>query len=365
VNLRTVTRGDAALAASALLLFISSFLTYYKANAGLCQASGASCSSNAWSVDLFPLLPAVFLLGIGGAALILLERLIPQAPPVLNIPLRSWGTVLTFASAWSALWALFGGPSGALFGVPTATSSPQIGAYLSLLFAALLVVFAVAGPIVPALAEPLLPTPAPPDPNAPHGYGEQHPHVGHLSGQPVQQAHPGQPFQGPGQQAQGGYGHPAPSPYGPPQPQAQTPAPQTAPPTAADHGAATPQTARLGAPAPQAKPAPEARDTPPPAADNATTRLAKPEPQAPREGGAEKPPAAAGDRAAPAFSPFWFAVPAARPLAPENDPTGPSVAELVPGTWYLAIAQHGDALLTVTQEGKRGLLADTSGIQRG
>ncbi|MGW3293626.1 hypothetical protein ACWC9S_06645 [Streptomyces xiamenensis] len=66
----------------------------------------------------------------------------------------------------------------------------------------------------------------------------------------------------------------------------------------------------------------------------------------------------------PNFQPFWFAVPAARPLYDENGSPTP-VAELAPGTWYLAVEQRGQALVAQTQDGRRGVLQDTSGIQRG
>ncbi|RLV08488.1 hypothetical protein CTZ27_06730 [Streptomyces griseocarneus] len=83
-------------------------------------------------------------------------------------------------------------------------------------------------------------------------------------------------------------------------------------------------------------------------------------------GGAAAPQAAAQPAAAPAgdFSPFWFAVPVPRPLFAEDGSPTP-VAELAPGTWYLAVEQRGQALVAQTQDGRRGVLQDTSGIQRG
>lgn len=374
MNLRTVTRGDAALAASALLLLVSSFFTFYQASPGSCTATASACSTNAWNSALFPLLPAVILLGVIGAALVLLGRLLPQEPSALGIGLRHWGVVLTVASAWSALWSLFGGPTGGLFGVSGANSSPQLGAFLTFLFCAADVVLAVAGPVLPVLAAPLLPEAkpqTPPSPYAPQGpegqpvvpgYGApapQQPHVGHFHPQPVQQAQPGRPFQGPEQQA-------ATLPLPNPAEQAAANGAGAARPAAAPgaSGASEASTARLAKATPQ--------DTPPGAAS--TVRLgAASGAQTPVPGaqtpGAQAPaaqgPAAEPAGAAPAFAPFWFAVPAARPLAPENDPNGAPVGELVPGTWYLAIAQRGDALLARTQEGKSGLLVDTSGIQRG
>ncbi|WP_315987408.1 hypothetical protein [Streptomyces sp. uw30] len=70
-------------------------------------------------------------------------------------------------------------------------------------------------------------------------------------------------------------------------------------------------------------------------------------------------PAPAGD-----FSPFWFAVPVPRPLFAEDGSPTP-IAELAPGTWYLAVEQRGAILVAQTQDGRRGVLQDTSGIQRG
>ncbi|WP_052441342.1 hypothetical protein [Streptacidiphilus anmyonensis] len=377
MNLRTVTRGDAALAASALLLLVSSFFTFFQAGADACSGTASACSTSAWNASLFPLLPAVVLLGIIGPVLVLLGRLLPQEPSALGIGLRPWGVVLTVASAWSALWTLFGGPTGDLFGHPEVSSSPQLGAFLAFVFCAANVVLAVAGPVLPFLAAPLLPqsaAQAPPYPYAPQGAegqpdfpgfgtpaGQQQSHVGHFHPQPVQQAHPGQPFQGPEQQA--------------------ATLPLSAPAEQATAGAAAPAkesadaaTARLARQTP--------RDTPPGAAS--TVRLGAGSPSAPKPAAAQnstaqssaaRGPGAQGSAAAvaagepetpaPAFAPFWFAVPAARPLAPENDPKGAPVGELVPGTWYLAIAQRGEALLARTQEGKSGLLVDTTGIQRG
>lgn len=124
-----------------------------------------------------------------------------------------------------------------------------------------------------------------------------------YGGQPQAQQQPG-----------AGYGYPGgqqPQPYG------QTP--QPAPP----YG---------GTPQPNPTPAPTPRDaTPAPAAD---------------------------------FTPFWFAVPVTRSLFAE-DGSHP-IAELAPGTWYLAVDQRGPAtLIAQTQDGRRGVLNETSDIQRG
>ncbi|WP_328298398.1 hypothetical protein OG389_11630 [Streptomyces sp. NBC_00435] len=74
----------------------------------------------------------------------------------------------------------------------------------------------------------------------------------------------------------------------------------------------------------------------------------------------EATPAPAAD-----FTPFWFAVPVARPLFAEDGSSPTPIAELAPGTWYLAVEQRGSSLIAQTQDGRRGQLQDTSGIQRG
>ncbi|MEW2348453.1 hypothetical protein AB0904_12325 [Streptomyces sp. NPDC006684] len=76
--------------------------------------------------------------------------------------------------------------------------------------------------------------------------------------------------------------------------------------------------------------------------------------------GATPPPAAQPAE----FAPFWFAVPVPRPIYGE-DGTPTPIAELTPGTWYLAVDQRGQDLVAQTQDGKRGVLRDTTGIQRG
>ncbi|MGW6915870.1 hypothetical protein ACWGB8_18950 [Kitasatospora sp. NPDC054939] len=64
------------------------------------------------------------------------------------------------------------------------------------------------------------------------------------------------------------------------------------------------------------------------------------------------------------FMPFWFAVPVVRPLVGERGGSEP-VSELTPGTWYLAVGSAGDGLVVQLQDGRRGVLKDASGIQRG
>ncbi|MBT2443348.1 hypothetical protein J7E93_25290 [Streptomyces sp. ISL-36] len=90
----------------------------------------------------------------------------------------------------------------------------------------------------------------------------------------------------------------------------------------------------------------------------------QPEPQAAAP--APQPAQAQAQPQQPAadFTPFWFAVPVARPLYAEDGSPTP-IAELAPGTWYLAVEQRGPGLVAQTQDGRRGVLQDTTGIQRG
>jgi hypothetical protein len=79
---------------------------------------------------------------------------------------------------------------------------------------------------------------------------------------------------------------------------------------------------------------------------------------------AAQPAPAAAQAPAADFTAFWFAVPVPRPLFAEDN-SGAQIAELTPGTWYLAVDQRGAALIAQTQDGRRGVLQDSSGIQRG
>ncbi|MCX4980605.1 hypothetical protein [Streptomyces sp. NBC_00572] len=176
------------------------------------------------------------------------------------------------------------------------------GLVLGLIASLVLAGAAVAGPMVPALQAPLV---GAPKPQTPQPYGMQ----------------PGQP--GP-QGVPGGYGYPgAQQPFGGPQDPSQ--------------GAGQPFGAQAAA-APQPQ-APQ-----------------QPEPQAQAQ--APQAPAAAD------FTPFWFAVPVGRALYAEDGSQAP-IAELAPGTWYLAVEQRGSTLVAQTQDGRRGVLQDTTGIQRG
>ncbi|WP_416873394.1 hypothetical protein [Kitasatospora sp. SC0581] len=303
MNLRALTRGDAAVAGAAVLLFIASFLPYWTVDCG--NSRYCPPSQNAWSTDLFPILPSIYLLGIAAAVLILVQRFQGAAAAnrqVLGLRLDQWGIALSVAALWTSVWALGGGTSSSVV-------SHGFGAWLGFIALLALAGAAAAGPLVPALKAPLAadrPAAVP----GQYGYPGQPGQPG-APGQPGQYGYPAQ-GQDPAFGGQGGYGYPG---AGQPQPGQPVQAAQP-------HDA--------GAPAPQ--PVPAAQQAPAPAAD---------------------------------FQPFWFAVPAPRQLAPKDNPAGAPVGEVVPGTWYLAVEQRGAALVAQLPDGSQGVLADTTGIQRG
>lgn len=313
MNLRALTRGDAAVAGAAVLLFISSFLPYFSYEYCVTANACGSNTQNAWSTGSFPILPSVFLLGIIAAALILVQRFQGEAASgrqVLGLRLDQWGVALAAAALWSGVWALGGG------------GSHGFGAWLAVLALLVLAGAAAAGPLVPALQAPLL-SDKPPVTQAPY------------SGAPIggYQPAPGQPGQ-PGQ-----YGYPgAPVDHGQPQPgQGGLPGYAAAPQEQQQQNG-------YGYPTPG-----QAAGQPAPVMHQEPTQVQPAVPAAP-----------AAD-----FAPFWFAVPSPRQLAPRDNPVGPPVGELVPGTWYLAVEQRGNSLVAQLQDGSHGLLNDASGIQRG
>ncbi|MGW3036349.1 hypothetical protein ACWDCB_34690 [Streptomyces sp. NPDC001178] len=255
MNIRSLTRGDGVVIGAAVLLFIASFRNLY-------SVSGFDIDVNAW--DSLGTGLGVFMGGVIGAALIVVNRCLPQPRKVAGLDLGVAGVAFSVLSAWTLFWYLV--DSGK-------NTSPAAGLILGFIAALVLAGAAIATPLVPALQAALIPAPKP---AAPQPYGAQPP---------------------------GGYGYPGAQqqPYGG-QPQPGQP-----------YGAQQPQQGQ------------------PPAGD---------------------------------FSPFWFAVPVPRPLFAEDGSPTP-IAELAPGTWYLAVEQRGPALVAQTQDGRRGVLQDTSGIQRG
>ncbi|MEU4213093.1 hypothetical protein AB0F13_24395 [Streptomyces sp. NPDC026206] len=301
MNIRSLTRGDGVVIGAAVLLFIASFLSFRSYDCG----SAINCPKEpiGWKPELFPVLPSIFLAGIVAAALVIAARFQPEGRKLIGLGLDQWGMALAVFAAWSSLWTIFGGPD-------VDQISPGVGQILGLIANLVLAVVVALTPRTPALKAPLMgaPRPAPAQP-----YGGMAPDQGYG-------------YPGPGGMQPGA----GPSPYG-----AQTPQPYA--------GQAGPT---------QVQPQPGAG-------------AAAPQPAAAGQPAAGQPvagqPAAAGGGE---FAPFWFAVPVNRPLFAE-DGSPSQIAELAPGTWYLAVDQRGPALVAQTQDGRRGLLQDTTGIQRG
>ncbi len=265
MNIRSLTRGDGVVIGAAVLLFIASFLNFY-------SADGYDLDANAW--DNLGTGLGLYMGGVIGAALIVLNRCLPQPRKIVGLDLGTVGAAFTVLVAWSLFWTLVDVPTG---------GSAAAGLILGFIASLVLAGGAIASPLVPALQAALIPAPKPPTP---------------------------QPY---GAQPQGGYGYP---------------------------GAQQPQAGQPYGGQPQA---------------------GQPFGGQPQQGGAQPQPQPqpGGD-----FSPFWFAVPVPRPLFAEDGSPTP-IAELAPGTWYLAVEQRGPALVAQTQDGRRGVLQDTSGIQRG
>ncbi|GHJ37955.1 DUF5336 domain-containing protein [Streptomyces sp. TS71-3] len=271
MNFRSLKRGDGVVIGAAVLLFIASFLDYFSVPSGY-----PGSAPTAW--DSLGAGLGVYMGGVIGAALIVVNRAQPQPRKVAGLELHQIGTAFTVMSAWVMFWTI----------VDLNGTSAGAGLVLGLIAALILAAAAVATPLVAQLQAPL--KGAPRTVSAPYGGVQQ---------------------QG------GGYGYP---------------------------GAGAPQPSYGSQPG-QGQPGPYG---------------AQPVPQ---QGGAPQQQAQ-GTGPGGDFSPFWFAVPVQRPLYAE-DASGAPIAELAPGTWYLAVEQRGSGLVAQTQDGRRGVLQDTTGIQRG
>ncbi|MFI9718534.1 hypothetical protein ACIHFE_02610 [Streptomyces sp. NPDC052396] len=309
MNIRSLTRGDGVVIGAAVLLFIASFLDYYSVDcSGPCDTSKVP---NLWEGKVFPALPSIVLAGLIAAALIVASR-IQTGRNVLGLTLEQWGTALAVFATWTTLWTMFDGPLEDM----NSNVGVGIGRILALIANAVIAAAALFSSRVPALKAPLMG--APQQPVSPYGTG---PNPGYGYPNPAA-GQPGAPY---GAQPGASFGGQAPSPYQPQDPTTVQPA------------ASQPDGGAGAAAAQQA---------------------------AGQSFGGGQPAGAQGGAPASGFTPFWFAVPVNRPLFPEDGSQTP-IAELTPGTWYLAVDQRGPALVAQTQDGRRGVLQDTSGIQRG
>ena len=316
MNRKGITRGDAIVVLAVVLIFIFSFFQYYEVSAtfrsssddGDLLGSGGTTSSkgwNAWTVNFYPLMPAVVLVPLLAVLLLVVGRFVPQPDrPVLGLAPRQWATAFGVTAAISGFFAPFGAggaigdmvndEAGSQFSVDT---GPTVFAWLMMVAGLVAALFLIVGDRIPSLAAPLFA----PVPQQPWAYMPA-PNGG-TGGYPVPNTGAGYPPPA----------YPAPHPGAP----------------------------MVGVPAHV-----------PAAADVAV---------APEPHGAEamSAPAPGGE-----FAQYWFAVPEARTLAPTEGLDKTPVATLETGQWYLAVAPHPGGVL-VEADGVRGVLGDVSGIQRG
>ncbi|MDI2128543.1 DUF5336 domain-containing protein [Yinghuangia seranimata] len=188
MDIKKLTRGDAVIAASALLVLIFSFMDYMGAKS---QSYGGETYSgpsvNAWSGDLAPVISAVVLTSIAAAACVVLGRLLPSEPRPLGIPLSQFGVPLAIVAPINALWSLAGKDGLEL----------KVGGIFVLIFVIVGSAAVIATPLVPALKAPLTAGGGAPA----NAYGQPP-----AYGQPAPQA-AGAPYGG--APAPGGYAAPA------------------------------------------------------------------------------------------------------------------------------------------------------------
>ncbi|MGC0416620.1 hypothetical protein [Embleya sp. AB8] len=355
MNRKGITRGDAIVILAIVLIFIFSFFKYYEVSVSFPGGSSGSSGSsddgdvfgggrgseshtwNAWTVNFYPLMPAVVLVPLLAVLLLVIGRFVGRPDkPILGLAPRQWAIAFGVTGAFSGFFAPFG--AGGMIGdivkdLGTARysidSGPTVFAWLMMVAGLIAALFLIIGDRIPSLAAPLFsPVPQHPWGYPPPGTGGYPAPIDPNTGFPMavdpntgfpMAVDPGTGFPVPN--ATGGY--PPPAYPAPPQP------------TGVAAGAPM-----VGVPAIQMPDTPDAPGTAAPQA-----------------------PAAAGPNP-PEFAQFWFAVPEARPLAPTEGLSKEPVATLQTGQWYLAVAPHPGGVL-VEADGVRGVLSDVSGIQRG
>ncbi len=158
MDIRALSRADAAAVAAALTLVAASFLTFYSVEA--CQdRAGVVCSATAWKDTMLPVLLTLHAVGAVAGALVLVSVYAPGRVSLLGLEVSQWATGCAFFSAWSAIGPLFGGGEEA---------GLDVGAVLSTGSAVALAAAVGARGRVPALDLPLMAaTAADPRPKSP------------------------------------------------------------------------------------------------------------------------------------------------------------------------------------------------------
>ncbi len=136
---------------AAVLLFIASFLSFY-------TATGYSDAPTAW--DYLGDGLGLYIGGVIGAALIVVNRLLPQPRKIAGLELGQAGVAFSVLVVWALFWTLVDVPDGLSAGG---------GLILGFIASLVLVSGAIATPLLPPLQAALVPAPKPPprSPTAP------------------------------------------------------------------------------------------------------------------------------------------------------------------------------------------------------
>ena len=97
MNIRSLTRGDGVVIGAAVLLFIASFLKLY-------SVSGYDVDVTAW--DNLGNGLGTYMSGVIAAALIVVNRILPQPRKVAGLDLGTVGAAFTVLIAWELFWSL-------------------------------------------------------------------------------------------------------------------------------------------------------------------------------------------------------------------------------------------------------------------
>ncbi|WP_406281845.1 hypothetical protein [Embleya sp. NBC_00896] len=335
-----VTRGDLIVAVAAIGVLVFSFLPWYSVTVkGKPPLKAGTTDYSAWVGDFWPLAPAVVLLSSISLVLLLIGRYTFRAgaaqPTEIQfggLSFRQWGIALGVASAWSAVWAVFGADGGyeklaeAAERIARAGDSQASiegthgwGSWGLAGFAVLQGLLLLVADRIGGLNAPLVRAR---ENNAWQGY-------------------PGGGFPG----APGGY------PPGPPGTGGFAVPPPVAPPVYGPSGnTPPPQTPPMAQPPAVQPPVLYKSDTPVQGQPAVHTPEPTPEP--------ERLSTDPGT-----FEQYWLAVPEQRALQP-SDHIGDAVATLHPGVWYLAVGVADDGIV-IDIDGLQGVLRDLTGIQRG
>lgn len=136
---------------AAVVLFIASFLDYFD------YGSNSVDAPNSW--ESLGNAIGVYMVGVIGAALIVLSRSQPQPRKVAGLDLAQFGVAATVFTAWSLFWTI----------IDLGQIDAGAGLILGLIASLALAAAAVASPLVPGLQAPLAGAPKPQAVQPPYG----------------------------------------------------------------------------------------------------------------------------------------------------------------------------------------------------